>query len=62
MRSQVGFVASFVSKFSDTVSSEIGKVSSGFSALRSTLQGVATQTAAFVAYVYTLVEGCMFYA
>jgi uncharacterized membrane protein len=42
-------VASFVSKFSDTVSSEIGKVSSGFLALRSTLEGTATWTGPFVA-------------
>ncbi len=59
MLSQVGFVASFVSKFSDTVSSEIGKVRSGFSALRFTLESVITHTRAFVA---TYVEGCMLYA
>ena len=31
-------MASFVSKFSDTVSSEIGKVSLGFAAVRFTLE------------------------
>ncbi len=56
MCSQVGFVASFVSKFSDTVSSEIGKVSAGFLALRLTLESVTTHTRTFVA---TFVEGCI---
>ncbi len=59
MCSQVGFVASFVSKFSDTVSSEIGKVSPVFLALRFTLESVITQTRAFVA---TYMEGYMLYA
>ncbi len=52
-------MASFVSKFSDTVSSEIGKVSPVFLALRFTLESVITQTRAFVA---TYMEGYMLYA